>query len=558
MKKFIKVALFCCLICCAFAICGCGKSKKSSINWDGLTIANFDSYAYMGVSATQESPNAQNMSLSKASRLANPLAESDVRAGEIIIQDSAPEEPVKLVGITGSGKCEEMQFVNKKGKISKQNAHLIRLDTYDRYSFAIFSNKTDDYIDSSWGRDFDEMEYTFYLYDMEIIYRNKGSWLGADRFAYEQINPYFFIIDNTNGNIYSMNEIRERFIKSKGKINFSKIEILADSLHRDFIMFGVESLSEDGYSWEHSLYQIKFNDGDIEILERMNNTQLDNFCGRRLDYLTFDQFGNVFTTMKWNGTSWEDAPNPKNGSRYQRSDGIFDILNFTDERYPDNDLIVTYTFFNHSLIRRTYKDNYFDEANLETVSYLNGDGEFVSLSKDLIDIGANLDNMYHEGNVYYQLSRDGFSAGDGNYRQTLVLTKIILNTENFCDYEIEKVLLEDELVDDYSYNNQLGLKNQDLVNNHTFGNGYVYSYYNNDFYIYNLHTGEKKIINNYAQIKRVYYDEKLAVVKAVFIDSRSLENVTGYFTENNELIIEQLNSIYYGNRKVFVIKPLNR
>ena len=554
MKRFIKIALFCCLICCAFAICGCGKSdKKSSINWDGLTIANFDSYSYMGVSATQETPTAKNMSLSKATRLARPLADSNGVSADELIKDSAPEEPVKLVGITDAGKCEEMQFVNKKGDVSKQNAHLIRLDTYNRYSFAIFSTQSSEYIDTSWGVEHDEMEYSFSHQDIEIVYRLKGSWLGSDRFLGDQVEQYFFIIDNNNGNIYSMNDIRDRFIKKTGETKFRRINFLSDSLYRDFIMFELET--HDGTN----LYQIKFSETDIEIIERMNDTQLKNFLGgvSEPEYLTFDHFGNIFRTRKYNGTSWEYELTPKNGSRYQRSDGIFDTLNFTDERYPGNDYMAEYTFFNHFLIRRTYAEPQ-SNLNLETVSYLNGEGEFVPVRIDLPNIWGDLDTMYHEGNVYYHVDRDSLTVGDGSYRQTMTLTKITLSEENGWDCTVEKILLEDEWVYDYIEYDRLGARNSALVTNHTFGNVYMYSYYNNDFYIYNLETGEKTIINNYEQIKKVYYDEKLSVVKAIFIDSRSMEDVTGYFTLNNELVVEQLNNIYYGNRKVFVIKPLNR
>lgn len=538
-------------------MCACGKDKDKdvTINWDGLTIANFANYQYMGVSPVHVS--AQTVSLCKATSLSASLTPDN---GEgVVIQDVPPEEPVKLVGITGTNECEEMHFVNSKGDISKQNAHLIRLDTYERYSFAIFSTKTSEYKEKSWGKDFDETEYRFFHKEVSIYRRYKGGLVGADDFR-EDIKPYFIIIDNDNGNLYSMNDIRDRFLKLEGEKKFVSLKILSDSLHRDFIMFEVETHSEGGYGFDHSLYQIKFSEHDIEIVERMNNAQIKNFLGgvSAPEYLTFDQFGNVFRTMKFNGTSWEYEYFPINGSRYQKSDGTFDTLNFTDERYPGRNDIVTYTFFNHFLIRRTYNGSYTDEANLETVSYLNGEGEFVPTRIDLPDAWGDLDNMYHDGNVYYRVTRDGFTSGEGTYRQTMTLTKMTINEESPWDCEIENILLEDEWLDDYYINNQTAVRNEALVKNCTFGNGFMYSYYNTDFYIYDLATGERTIINNYEEIKKVYYDEKLGVVKSILIDSRSMENVTGYFTLNNELIIENLSSIHYGNKRVFVIKPLNR
>lgn len=560
MKRVFKIALFCCLVCCALCVCACGKdkSKDATINWDGLTIANFDSYQYIGVSPAQENISAQTVSLCKSTNLASNLATSG-EGGEVVIQDAPPEEPVKLVGITGASECEEMHFVNSKGDISKQNAHLIRLDTYEKYSFAIFSTKTSKYKEKSWGLDFDETEYRFFHKEVSIYRRNKGGLVGSDDFR-EDIKPYFIIIDNSNGNLYSMNDIRDRILKQEGEKNFISIKILSDSLHRDFIMFDVETHAKEGYGFDHTLYQIKFNDNNIEVVERMNNTQIKNFLGgvSAPEYLTFDQFGNVFRTRKYNGTSWEYEYFPKNGSRFQKSDGTFATLNFTDERYPGRNDIVTYTFFNHFLIRRTYKESYSDNANLETVSYLNGQGEFVPTSMDLPNTWGDLDNMYHEGRVYYRVTSDGFTSGEGTYRQTITLTKIILDEENSWDCEIENILLEDEWFEDYYTNNQTAVRNDELVKNCTFGNGFMYTYYNTDFYIYNLKTGEKTIINNYEEIKKVYYDEKLGVVKSIFIDSTSMENVTGYFTLNNELIIENLSSLNYRNKRVFVIKPLNK
>ncbi|MBQ0099126.1 MAG: hypothetical protein KBS91_01085, partial [Firmicutes bacterium] len=184
MKKKISFLLLFVFLLSAFSFVGAFGCKDSAkINWDNLHIKNFENYSALGAANIKEE-------------------QTKSASSHIVYADTAEQKKakdVKLVGITGTGECEEITFVNDKGKISKQSAHLIGLKAYTRYSLACFA---------TWN----ELYFEEGLFDEDSFY----GWCPS----YSYYNRFPFIIDNLTGKIYDATMI----IVALSKNESSKIE----------------------------------------------------------------------------------------------------------------------------------------------------------------------------------------------------------------------------------------------------------------------------------------------------------------------------------------------
>lgn len=105
--------------------------SKKRMNWHGLTIANYQNY--IGIGAASFGGGNGSKAVAYAGN------EGDSGKGKM-----------KLAGITKDNACEQIEFVNDKGKTYKQKARLIYFDSYDKFTlFALTTNSKYEYVESS-------------------------------------------------------------------------------------------------------------------------------------------------------------------------------------------------------------------------------------------------------------------------------------------------------------------------------------------------------------------------------------------------------------------------
>ena len=112
------------------------------LSWHGFTIANYKDYSAIGAVAFDSVEETATAYAAEGGKTYNK----------------------KLAGFINDNEYREIEFVNKKGKIVKQNAYLVHFDSYQHYSFMTFSTKK--------NQPFIDRE--FYSYSYQLSTDGKG------------------------------------------------------------------------------------------------------------------------------------------------------------------------------------------------------------------------------------------------------------------------------------------------------------------------------------------------------------------------------------------------
>ncbi len=367
--------------------------KDKRLNWNGLSIANFEDYTGIGA------VSFASQSTSKAT-----YADEGHHNGKM-----------KLAGFKEDNSCVEIEFEDDKGNIEKQNAHLLHFDAYTRFTLLSFTtDKNQEFVVS------DKYNYRICSYRRSSL--NSFTLINS---GMKYINSYFFILDNLTGKIYDFYDIIKAMQKAIGikqlDITFSNLDGLSRT-HSDpgHLMTDVKATDYNSKD-EHHVFQISFKENNIEVVQRLNHTQRTNFGGYS------DKYGNL---VNLGPSSFADTCS--NTLRYQKSNGQFETKNEEG---------ATFTFGANYIVYMT--------SNNKTY-YLNATGEFEEIdmqdtpivrlssiiSSSIGESGSGL--LYRKGNeIYYKILNTTYSNSIP-YRTCKVI-KLTLDETYDWKYSYEEI-----------------------------------------------------------------------------------------------------------------------
>ena len=411
---------------------------------------------------------------------------------------------IKLAGFNNDT-CEEIEFINKHGQKQTQKAKLLHFDAYTNFTLFSLTYKNYGFIG-----------YDDYYYEM--LDTNRFSFTSTSD-AYD--DSYLFILDHNNGKIYDManvyNSIQDMTNLRISELRFINLESSfgcpadPDSLLIKAHFYGEES--NPIY-----LFQLLLEEDDIKIIQRMDYEQYQEFdiSNTQLYYNNFmDKFGNILPY----GFHYMGLP------YFQKADNTIKYVN-----YPE----ATFKLGANSIL---YMNN-----NGENF-YLNKDGNFEKIT--LVNNSIQSFNYFTELSNYAYLNRNKNvltytqkSSGD------ISLVKVTLDAKNISNYTIEeKVIFAPE--------------NKSISTYTAIRDNFVYILHNKKFNVYNIETGEMESIDSQYEFKSLSYNKNYNQIKFKAIDTSTMLEVDGYFTESGEIIIGSFEGLSDGLNKVFIVKPLN-
>ena len=508
------------------------KDNNENIDWNNLTIAGFENFTALG-SAVFDTDGASVV----ADR--NGLVASSVSDKQ---DKHDKKDDAHLVGFKKDGKCEKIKFEDEKGNKYEQDLKLIHFEAYEHFSFAMFTEKDDEYLD------FDEYYYQFMYWENTEGYTT-GIGAKDEHFEHYYSNEYHtFLIDNKTGKIYSFEDIVET-VKETFKDDFYLEPVTVNekrnSYDYDYILFKAHTFDND----KVAVYQLTFEKNKINITERINAVQFENFVysitssgGYLGSYpeIYCDRYGNI--TL--NNSYWREQIGKV---IYQTTDGTFGEIS-ADMSRKNTILSPNGIFY--------YKEQSISD-DPDKVYCLNQNGEL-----ELTSLGnTELFNLYRDftESSYYRVSKFLYQKDNVIYLayatpqdnpQKHGLMKMVLSEENDYDYTLEFV----------DYNENVGITyygdgaNKTLV---AANDDYVYELRQNVLKKYDIETGASTLYESQYTFKGLKFNKKLNQVTFVAVDQSTMMEVGGYFDENNEIVIGDFKDVNRGLNRVYVIKSLN-
>lgn len=456
-----------------------------ALNLHGLSVANYENYTGIGAASFDESKGATAVAYASGGK--------------------AGKEDMNLAGITKDNKCEKIEFENDNGKITKQNARLIHFDAYDKFTFfTLTTNKKYEFIEKP------TQTYDNYGYDFD----SNGIFSINNR-GYSCKDTSFLILDNETGKIYDMKEIVkiieevidvEHFVFSLMNIDdyYEMTYNVPEPVAQNYLLFKVKNY--DNGQEKMQIFQAKLTNGGIEISQRLNNMQTENFLNAVNNYgvlyasnfILSDKFGNLFARQMHDGGKF---------LKYQKTDGTF----FECEE-------ATYTLGINSIMYKQ-KDS--------KIYFMNAKGEFEEIDFDTKIISKEAKFHYKHGNVIV--------VGENNKTY-----KITLDNEFDWKYTIEEFLFSTDF---------------DAVAQGDF----LYSFNSETKVItkFDMKTSTPEEIDSQYTFKNLTYNKNLDRASFKAVDESTQLEVDGYFDSYGEIHIGDFDSVSIGNNKVYIIKPIN-
>lgn len=493
--------------------------KNKRLDWNGYMISGFSDFSAMGA-AVIDTDGASSVA----------YAVDEVSP----IGDKKDNHDAHLVGFKNDGSFEKIKFKDEDGKLHSQDAKLIHFDTYKKFSVASFSSDKDlNYVDIGkygyefWRSDDPKRPLQFIL---DSVYPHDFCENGDRTYGYD--DSAFFIIDNETGKIYDIEHIIEKIkdaiYKDVGEvplfINTINLNNIYNPIEYDYILMGVEFYADNKSNYY--LFEISFKDNNIEVTQRMNKTQFNNFSfGNRgyesliYEYLYCDKYGNIV---------WMD--DSLSHYNYQKTDGTFGQIdkNGTLKLSPNGIF-------------------YYQNAELQ---YLNKYGVLESITNTeikVLDVFNNIGNSEVNYKYLYQKENIIYLAYSNPNVPKHALMKMILSKENDWDYSLEFVDFNDGKTPSYRADGTSVAAN----------GGYLYELTNGVLMKYNIETGEHQEYESKYQFKDLKYNKKLSQVTFMAVDKTTMTEVEGYFDENNEIVIGDFKDVNRGLNRVYVVKPIN-
>lgn len=327
-----------------------GVLLSPKLNWHGLSIANYKSYSGIGAASFGNKKTASAVAYAS--------------------NGSSGNDNMKLAGITQDNTCEEISFVNEKGRKVKQKAYLVLFDAYENYTLLGFStNKDKEFVELN-----DTRSLRIGYFDKKIRFYVDDS-LDTVPTSLLDKTCYCFILDNNTGKIYDLREV-VKAVKNMTKDIFDGFQLYFNYVEEK-IFLNVQG-NNNGYN-SGILVRIDFYEQEIKVIEVLNAMQYKNFTNGSVYEL--DKYGNVIVEdayLKLDGTfvDLEKTNNIKyklgiNGVYYKKSGDKTYYLNKNGEFEEiefDFDILDTLNYY-YTFLRKNNIIYAFRSYNLETRLY---------------------------------------------------------------------------------------------------------------------------------------------------------------------------------------------
>lgn len=500
--------------------------KNKGIDWDGFLISGFSEFSAMGAAVIDDSG-------------VSTVAYAAGDAG--IVASKKDKHDAHLVGFKKDGSFEKIKFKDEDGKTHNQNAKLIHLDVRGRFSIASFSNNSDvEYVDiEHYGYSFsvsDDQDREIY-YHIDNVEPIDYYVTGGRSYSYE--DSALFIIDNVTGKIYNMeniiDKIKEPIYEKYGEVSFILETINLNYVDYPFdvenILFSVEFYSDSNKMW---LFEAKFKNNNIELTQRMNDTQMDNFIPDEPNgskpYLEWGLFSDKFGNIIWN----EEESSVYN---YQKRDGSFGKI----EGYSRPVLSPNGVIYFEKSGSQIYYLNALGEIELTTLSGI----ELIDSFKNFYNSNSKYKYLYKNENAFY------FAYSNHGLSKRHALMKMVISEANDWEYSLEFVDFNDGIIPDY---NTLSLEDRTSA---AANDGYLYELASGVLRRYDIETGEHHVYESKYKFKSLEFNRHLGQVTFKAVDESTMMEVEGYFDENNEIVLGDFKDVNRGLNRVYVVKPLN-
>lgn len=511
--------------------------RNKKVSWKGLSIANFEKFSAIGA-ANIDGEKQKATAYGVGSEIGN------------VADKNKKNNATHLVGFKKDGSCEKIKFENNKGKFFNEDVYLTHFDSYKYFSIASFSkDKKSEYID------FDDYCYSSIQLeeggDYSVFINN-----GKDGEDYQMINIYsavaygsysLMLINNQNGKIYDFKDILKSIAGERKTIGLEYISINEKRLtyDYDYILF---SASTSGCAInERELYQLSFEGENIKIVQRMDISQYENFVesikkgDSSYSYKFFsDKFGNVF----YNTVNWDITSN----LLYQKTDGTFGEIGDTKELVLSPNGIV-------------YRIESVGDGNADKIYYLNAEGNFIECGSNDIDLLTSIGiSETALMNIYLYFNGGTSYVSKFLYRENNVIYFAYSQRYvNPLKFGLVKMIIDD--TDDWKYKIEFVDYNSvscDPMGQVAASNGYVYSLdTDGKLKMFNMSTGESTIFESQYMFNDLKFNKHLNMITFIAIDKTTMNEVDGYFDENNEIILGDFKDVKRGLNKVYVVRPIN-
>ena len=500
-NKVAVIAVICVLIVAggagaAFFMMNKDKGGDDLSAWDGAHIANYGMFTQIGAGTT----------VNGAAATANVLSPAGVGYG------ADAESEYKLVGITGSGECEVIKFVDKDGNTVEQSAHLIRFIYEGAYSLATFSTTSTEYVNQRFAS-----TYTSHI----LPDAGPLDWIDGDG----------FIIDNKTGNMYS------------AKIFVEKIKEKYD-VHTCYLSADMEKVYLECVGADRILMQLEFTDKELQASVVLDREQYGNFYpdNHSPSLFTSDRFGNIFNTKSFDIYS---------GTKVMRPDHTFTNLTEADSRYDVEHYRYSYQLaFNNILYVRAY---HLIGSELAYAAYLDSSGVFV-------DIPNGDDAKYIES--YRLLSCDATMSvlicPNGREQHAGVDYVFGYVAKYHADtpwvYSVTKVYIAPCSDFDTRFHN--------LVDNAASKGNHLYAFSGTDFYDVDVAAIDPVVshITSPHELKTMKLDSNVDCIKFTAVLQSTQQTVEGYIDTSKSGVQQLVFEPYvlkYGDKTIISITPVN-
>ena len=477
-------------------------------SWNNSAIKNFSSYKYIGAGISDNNAGKTT----RASFFFNEdISDSSIKE----------KEALKLIGITGTGTCEEVELMDANGDTVKQNVNLVYFHTIGRFSIVSFSNTYSEFIehvDNSTRISYDGQQH-FYFID------------GVG-------DTYSFLIDNTTGRLYAISQVFYE-LSEGSEFSGANMELYDNAVTTDYLYVycNISCDKDRGGTLDYrTTNMLKITaKGDKLIVEPiLNEEQLINAGGGSLgSILKVDPFGNVI--FRSNNMSFFNGENCFFGNTtVMKPSYSFTTL---EEVNDYNGSLVSYSYFiSYSGVIIYY--GYLTDSTY--CAYLDENCTFKEI--DYLDL-VSPKTLKGDDDTYYGLA---YSAPG-----IPLIKEITYDSERPWVYTIVNNVIDCDIT---------GTQYEDFINTSVISNGHICGFSGDYFIDYEIASNTMSKIDCGVKIKQMDVDGHYKLIKFDGVVKTTQKNVSGYLDLNKtgaEMLVLEDYSTVFGPIRVYTITPIN-
>jgi len=489
--------------------------------WNNTSIKNFSDYKYIGAGSVNGSSVVNSAFMMSIDDDKGSLPEE--------------EKPLKLVGITGSGACEEIELIDSEGVTIKQNVNLNCLYDVGVFTIASFSTKDKHFMITN-----DDTKYV-----AVNCYENEKWFFTDNGTAVEK--SFTFIIDDTNGHLYYVNDIFDK-VRDEVEIDGGDILFARTNAHDDYLYCGCSLVvvdRENGNRVEYCLLKISTDENNLKVEKILDNEQLTNIGIYQTRMIKdVDRFGNIIFGNQFDNSTGERYDYNRNytilSSSYVFTSFIDANDNYDDSKHNfynimDNGILYLYVYPYYPGTDQSGK------VLIEPlqVAYLDQNCKFVPIDKQERFSGKLLKD--DDGNQY-KIARE---------ENSICIKTITFNSESPWLYNVTSNVIQG------SYSNTQ-VKN--YLDTSILLNGHIYGYSDDDFFDYEISSGTLKVVDCGVKIRKMTLNSDLNIISFEGVVKSTQKDASGYLDltkTGSDMVVLEKYSIDYGPIRVYTITPIN-